>query len=152
MPKSTERESTAVETVFASEYGAASYLECLDKLRQEIAVSIGAIASNSLEHLRESVSNQEALCSRLHILIMAAQSRQSFCPGPVSLKAPPTPIDREISEAWRKLNTSIVDYAALRRHSGKSIAILASLCRSYRGAFPFTAAGESCRRNCLGEA
>lgn len=38
-----------------------------------------------------------------------------------------------------------LEYAAILRHSGKTITLLDSLCRSYRGAFLSVSGGESDR-------
>lgn len=130
----------------SAEESAALYRELLEALRQEIEMAIGAIASNSLDHLQESISMQEALCTHLQILAAAAFGRGRESHAELS------PVYRQIRESSRKLCALLMDYDALLRHSGHSVAILVSLCRGHLGAFPSASGAENCRRNSLGEA
>jgi hypothetical protein len=129
----------------APEDSAALFWECLEAMRQEIAVAMGAIESNSLQRLRESISNQEGLCSHLEILAVAAFRRGG------ELQSASSPVIGQIFQSSRKLQTIVLDYAALLRHSGRSIAVLAALCRCHLGAFAAPAGDGGCRRNSLGE-
>lgn len=113
---------------------AATYLQHLQALALEISVAMDSIAANALTRLQESVAKQEMICDSLvtmaHTGSGGIRSRQpsllSRTDASVDLKI------RETSAAIRELN---LQYAALLKHSGKSIALLASLCRTYTGQF-----------------
>ena len=113
---------------------AATYLLQLQALACEISVAIDSIAANALTRFQESVAKQEMLCDSLVTMARPGsggiRSRQpsllSRTDASVDLKI------RETSAAIRELN---LQYAALLKHSGKSIALLASLCRTHTGQF-----------------
>jgi len=113
---------------------AASYLQQLQELASEISVATDAIATNALPRFQESVSKQEMLCA---CLIKLANSVGDGLGSPAQASFPgidpalETKI-RATSGTIRELN---LQYAALLRHSGKTIALLASLCRSHTGQF-----------------
>jgi hypothetical protein len=122
------------EAVQTRDQIAASYLQQLQALAAEISVATDAIAANALSGFQESVARQEMLCASL--VRMANTVSEGFrsserpllsCIDPaVELKI------RATSGAIRELN---LQYAALLKHSGRSIALLASLCRSHTGRF-----------------
>lgn len=113
---------------------AAKYLQQLHELASEISVATDAIATNALPQLQESVAKQEMLCAGLIKLASTVgegfgASEQPSLSGidpAIQLKI------RATSGTIRELN---LQYAALLRHSGKTIALLASLCRSHTGQF-----------------
>jgi hypothetical protein len=110
---------------------AASYLQQMQDLALEISVAMDAIAANALSRFQESVAKQEMLCFSLAQVANSVAKCDAFASQP----APPynPAIHQEIqaaSEAIRKLN---LRYAALLEHSGRSIALLASLCKNYLG-------------------
>ena len=103
---------------------AGTYLQQLQSLALEISAAMDAIAANALARFQESVVKQEILCFSL-MQITAALGAGSIPPQEV--------FDDKVlaaSEAVRKLN---LRYAALLKHSGRSIALLASLCKSHLG-------------------
>jgi hypothetical protein len=112
----------------------ASYLQQLQALAAEISVAMDAIAANALSRLQESVSKQEMLCFNLATMAntVSEGTRSSDRPlaehidGAVELKI------RAATKAIRELN---LQYAALLKHSGKSIALLSLLCNSHTGRF-----------------
>jgi hypothetical protein len=110
---------------------AATYLQQLQSLALEISAAMDAIAANAVAKFQESVSKQEMLCFSLgQIADTVAKGHPSFRQ---SFRSYDSSADQEIqaaSEAIRKLN---LRYAALLRHSGKSIELLASLGRNYLG-------------------
>jgi hypothetical protein len=110
---------------------AASYLQQLQGLALEISAAMDAIATNALSRFQESVAKQEMLCfSLMQIANAVAKGSPSFREA---LSSYDPAADQEIqaaSEAIRKLN---LRYAALLKHSGRSIALLSSLCRNYLG-------------------
>jgi hypothetical protein len=113
---------------------AASYLQQLQALAIELSAAMDAIAANALSKFQESVARQEMLCASLVIVSNTVSERfrsseTPLLPGidkAVELKIQAT------SGAIRELN---LQYAALLKHSGRSIALLASLCRSHTGQF-----------------
>ena len=112
----------------------AAYLLQLQALGFEISVAMDAIAANALSSFQESVAKQEMLCSVLAHMAktMHEKVRSSGQPLLVLSDSSVEPRIRAASEAISQLN---LQYAALLRHSGRSIAILASLCRSHTGQF-----------------
>lgn len=125
----------------------ACHLQCLDALRLEIANAIGAIAANALDRLQDSIAKQETLCFRLQILAAAdaADRREALGRATYSQAAKPALLHRESQESYRMLCAISLEYAAVLRHSGKTITLLDSLCRGYLGAFPSVSGGESDR-------
>jgi hypothetical protein len=113
---------------------AAAYLLQLQTLAFEISVAMDAIAANALTSFQESVAKQEMLCGVLANMAntISKTVRSSEQPLLVLSDSSVEPRIRATSEAIRELN---LQYAALLRHSGRSIAILASLCRTHTGQF-----------------
>ena len=113
---------------------AAIYLQQMQQLALEISGAMDAIAANTLPQFQESVARQEILCSNL--AAMADTVSEGFRPAE---SHSPTGIDPSIerkiqaaSDSIRELN---LQYAALLKHSGKSIAMLSLLCNSHAGRF-----------------
>ena len=111
---------------------AATYLEQLQALVLEINAAMDAVAANALSRLEESVAKQEMLCASLATMANAVgdEFRSSEQPLPSRLDAALEQKIRVTRGAIRDLN---LQYAALLKHSGRSIAVLASLCRSHTG-------------------
>ena len=113
---------------------AVEYLYVLRSLATELERAMQAIAQNRLSDLEDSVANQQMLSSRLGELV---------CELCVPLEADTavfqTDTDddqmRQIftaSAALQKLNQR---YAALLKHSSRSVALMASLFSSFKGQF-----------------
>ncbi len=113
---------------------AAAYLLQLQTLAFEISVAMDAIAANALTSFQESVAKQEMLCGVLANMANTISKTVRSSEQPLLLLSDSSvePRIRATSEAIRELN---LQYAALLRHSGRSIAILASLCRTHTGQF-----------------
>jgi hypothetical protein len=113
---------------------AAAYLLQLQTLAFEISVAMDAIAANALTSFQESVAKQEMLCGVLANMANTIGKRVRSSEQPLLVLSDNSvePRIRATSEAIRELN---LQYAALLRHSGRSIAILASLCRTHTGQF-----------------
>jgi hypothetical protein len=113
---------------------AAAYLLQLQTLASEISVAMDAIAANALTSFQESVAKQEMLCGVLANMANTIMKRVRSSEQPLLILSDNSvePRIRATSEAIRELN---LQYAALLRHSGRSIAILASLCRTHTGQF-----------------
>lgn len=113
---------------------AATYLQHLQELAAEISVATDAIAANELATLQASVAKQEMLCASLATMANAVSE------GLRSSEQPLRPcIDVAVETKIRATRRAILElnlqYAALLKHSGRSIALLASLCRSHTGRF-----------------
>jgi hypothetical protein len=110
----------------------AAYLQQMQALAFEISVAMESIAVNALSEFQESVAKQEILCANL--ATMANTVNGGFSSSePTKLPCIDTAVElkiRETSIAIRELN---LQYAALLKHSGRSIALLASLCRTHTG-------------------
>jgi hypothetical protein len=110
---------------------AANYLQQLQALAFEISVAMDAIARNAITSFQESVAKQEMLCAVLANLANTIGERVS------SAERPPLLSDSSVARKIRVTTTAIRDlnlqYAALLKHSGRSIALLVSLCRSHTG-------------------
>jgi hypothetical protein len=123
---------------------AASYLQQLQALAFEISVAMDAIARNAVASFQESVAKQEMFCAVLANLAnnigapfsSSPSLPQGLSDNSVALKIAATTI------AIRDLN---LQYAALLKHSGRSIALLASLCRTHTGQLQETGLSKSKR-------
>ncbi len=110
-----------------------AYLQQLLSLALEIRLGMEAIASNAFSRFRESVAKQEMLCDLLTSIARTIHAEASSGQGQLTVSDHSLEERiRQTSEAIRQLN---LQYAALLRHSGRSLALLASLCRSYTGKF-----------------
>ena len=122
------------ETLHERDRVANAYLQQLQTLALEISIAMDAIAANALPRFQESVAKQEMLCASLATMAntvsegfrLSEQPLLSCIDSAVELKI------RSTSGAIRELN---LKYAALLKHSGRSIALLISLCRSHTGRF-----------------
>jgi hypothetical protein len=113
---------------------AATYLQQLQELAFEISAATDAIAANALAKFQQSVARQEMLCSSL--ASMANTVSEGFCSSrqPLLSGIDPT-VETRIRAASGVLHELNLQYATLLKHSGKSIAVLASLCRTHTGKF-----------------
>lgn len=111
---------------------AASYLQQLQELALEISVATDAIAANALTRLQESVAKQEMLCTSLATMANAFGDGSAASEKLVT-QLSDTTIKSKIRSARRAVVELNLQYAALLKHSGKSISLLISLCRSHTG-------------------
>jgi hypothetical protein len=122
------------EAVPSRDQLAATYLQQLHALAFEISVAMDAIAANALTSFQESVAKQEMLCGVLANMANTISERVRSSEQPL-LVLSDSSVERKIrgtSGTIRELN---LQYAALLKHSGRSIALLLSLCRSHTGQF-----------------
>jgi len=113
---------------------AAEYLQSLRSLTVELERAMQAIARNSLPGLEDSIANQQVLSARLSKLA------DDLC---VPLEANPAiaqsssdgPLMHQIRAASLSLQRLNQRYAALIRHSSRSVAMMASLFGSFNGQF-----------------
>jgi hypothetical protein len=113
---------------------AAEHLQSLRSLAAELERAMQAISSNALSDLEDSVANQQILTARL------GQLTDDLC---VPLEADPhtsqAALDDDLmsqihaaSDTLQMLNRR---YAALLKHSSRSVALMASLFTSFQGQF-----------------
>jgi len=113
---------------------AANYLLQLQALAGEISVSMDAIACNALAKLQESIAKQEMLCAGL--AGMAHAVSEGFRPlDQPSYKGIDAAVERRIGAARKTVLDLNSQYAALLKHSGRTITLLTSLCKSQTGQF-----------------
>jgi hypothetical protein len=113
---------------------ATRYLQRLQALEVEISVAMDAIAANALPRLQESVAKQEMLCAGLVTMANSVSEGFRTSDAPL-LPCIDTAVESKIRAASGAIRDLNLQYAALLRHSGKSIALLISLCRSHTGQF-----------------
>jgi hypothetical protein len=120
------------EAVQTHDQLAASYLQQLQALAFEISVAMDAIARNAITSLQESVAKQEMLCAVLanlaHTIGEPLTSSERL-----SLVLTDNSVARKIRVTSMAIQDLNLQYAALLKHSGRSIALLVSLCRSHTG-------------------
>jgi hypothetical protein len=122
------------EALQARDQLVAAYLQQMQELAREITASMDAIAANAIPQFQESVARQEMLCSSL--VAMAGAVGKGFHSSEQSLPSGKgTEAELRIRAASKAIRELNLQYAALLRHSSRSIAVLTSLCRSYSGQF-----------------
>lgn len=114
---------------------ASAYQQQLQALGYEIRVAMQAIASNSLDKLEDSVATQQVLTGELTKLA-ARLSEQLSSPEHALQAFPFGPVEEKVQSTGRAIHELNAQYSSLLRHSGRSIALLSSLCRSHAGHFP----------------
>jgi len=113
---------------------AVEYLQSLRSLTHELERAMQAIAHNELSELEESVDSQQILSARL------GELANDMCVPLEAGPAIPLPsLDEDLrhqirsaSDALQQLNHR---YAALLRHSSRSLARMTSLFSSFQGQF-----------------
>jgi hypothetical protein len=105
---------------------ALDFIEQIEALGSEIEAAMAAIAGDRLTALEQSVRRQELACSRLVDMAghVAATPSESLADPELAARLQAT------STTLRDLNAQ---YAALLRHSGQSVRLLAALCTNYAG-------------------
>jgi hypothetical protein len=120
------------EVVQTHDQLAATYLQQLQALAFEISVAMDAIARNAITSFQESVAKQEMLCA-----VLANLANSIGAPTSSSHRQPLGLNDNSVARKIGATTTAIRDlnlqYAALLKHSGRSIALLVSLCRTHTG-------------------
>jgi hypothetical protein len=113
---------------------ASTYLQHMQDLALEISIAIDAIATNALPKLQESVAKQEMLCARLVTMtVEVSEAAPSF--DSTFHTGADTEVERNIQTASAAIRELNLQYAALLKHSGRSIAVLAALCNNHTGRF-----------------
>lgn len=113
---------------------AAKYLQEMQELASEISVAMDAIAANTFSQFQESVSRQEMLCASL--AATANTVSEGFrSPGAPVLRGVEPSLRDKIQSAGKAVQELNLQYSALLKHSGKTIALLSLLCSSRTGRF-----------------
>jgi hypothetical protein len=99
---------------------ACTHLQDVCELSRWIEVAMHSIAANDLEGLRESIAQQEVLAKT----VWADHCRNS---------SKDLTLDADILIAMGKLYQSSLQYGTLLRHSNKTLNMLMTLNRSFRG-------------------
>lgn len=110
-------------------WSAAAYVQILRSFTAEIGVAFQAIAANAPQSFLESVRRQEALSAELQGLVHAFRTAD---PSGSSIAA----VDKEIAAEEASMRNALRAYDILLKRSGRSTAILFSLCQCYAGAYP----------------
>ena len=105
----------------------AQYLQCMQALRFEMTTSMECIATSALLPLQESIARQEVLCAEL---LAFARS-----PGFIGLTDADVAVAARVRETSASLHQTNIEYAAVLKHSGRSLALLSSLCSIHTGQF-----------------
>jgi DNA-binding HxlR family transcriptional regulator len=113
---------------------AVEYLQSLRSLTHELERAMQAIAHNALSELEESIDSQQMLSARL------GELANDMC---VPLEADPAislpSLDEDLRQQIRSASDTLQKlnhrYAALLRHSSRSLASMASLFSSFQGQF-----------------
>jgi hypothetical protein len=108
------------------------YLQQLEDLISEMSNGMDAIASNSVDDLKRSVSCQEALCAGMAAATIADGNRLR------DLSHSALPLSEEGIELtiWKASNTIRqlnLQYDALLKQSSKTVSLLAALCDNHTG-------------------
>jgi hypothetical protein len=125
--------SDAVASTRNTEAG--EHLQLLRSLAGELERAMAAIAGNNLDELEDSVANQQTLSLRLSELADRLNAPPPPSRGPVAAYS----IDETFRTQLRAANAELQNlnrrYASLLKHSSRSVAMMASLFRSFRGQF-----------------
>jgi hypothetical protein len=104
-----------------------AYLGDLESLGMQLEVAMAAIGANALSGFEESLTTQQALCSRL------SRFAEQYALGNEGAK----PLDPSLAQRLRIASDLMQNlnrrYASLLKHSSESVRQLAGLCRSYAG-------------------
>jgi hypothetical protein len=113
---------------------AASYLRQMQELAFEISAAMDAIAENKIAKLQDSVARQEVLCADLAAMANTVSEGVRTSEPPAS-SGGHNSIETKIQAAGKAIHELNLQYSALLKHSGRSIALLSLLCNSHAGRF-----------------
>jgi hypothetical protein len=111
---------------------AEAYLLQLQTLAFEISLAMDAIAANALTSFQESVAKQEMLCSVLAKMANTVSEKVRLSEQPLMVLSDSS-VERKIRATIGAIRQLNLQYGALLKHSGRSIALIVSLCRSHTG-------------------
>ena len=93
-----------------------------------------AIAGNNINELEESILNQQTLSAQLSTLADGIQATAD-AQRPLSSDSIDSHLTDEIRAAQEQLRRLNYRYSILLKHSSRSVALMASLFRSFRGQY-----------------
>jgi hypothetical protein len=108
-----------------------TYVKQLEALISEMNAGMTAVASNSLDTLKESIAKQEFLCANLAASGFADSRLKQLSQSPVPVSE--SAVEVTIIEASNTIRQLNLQYAALLKHSGRTINLLSALCSSHTG-------------------
>ncbi|MGP8258695.1 MAG: hypothetical protein ACLQM6_01950 [Acidobacteriaceae bacterium] len=113
---------------------AVEYLQSLRSLTHELERAMQAIAHNNLSELEESIESQQILSARL------GELANDMCvpleaDSAISLPRLEDDLGQQIRSASASLQNLNLRYAALLKHSSRSLARMTSLFSSFQGHF-----------------
>jgi len=123
-----------LEAVQERDRVATAYLQQLQALALEISIAMDAITVNALPRFQESVAKQEMLCAGLASMASIVSEGFGLSEDPL-VSHVDSDVEQKIRTARGAIRELNLKYAALLKHTGKSIALLISLCRSHTGRF-----------------
>jgi hypothetical protein len=111
---------------------AGEHLRLLRALSLELQRAMAAIAANDLSELEDSVANQQELSSRLTTIAESwrASLTSDRTPWPDGVDSS---LRQQIHSAAAELQQLNLRYSLLLQHSSRSVALMTSLFRSFRG-------------------
>lgn len=110
---------------------AAGHLALLRGLAQELENAMSAIAANDIAGLEDSISRQEALCSRLASFAEAQNAAARAGTGAAAGVDPE--LQQQVRAAAAAVDALNRRYAILLQHASGSVAMMVSLFRSFQG-------------------
>lgn len=111
---------------------AAAYLQQMQELAHEISAAMDAIAGNAIPSFQQCVARQEMLCASLAAMANTVGEGFRSSREPELMGIDPE-VEFKIRAASKAISELNLQYSALLKHSSRSIALLALLCRSYSG-------------------
>ncbi len=118
---------------------AVEYLRLIESLTTEIRTGMDAIGQDALDSFEQSVSRQQELCSRLRRAACEMGIVEQVTKQKVGSGVPVHGVDAKlfphIRVAFDSLKAVNRQYAALLRHAGNSVSVLAALYRSFAGEY-----------------
>jgi hypothetical protein len=134
----SQQNSTSIASESRPSTPVHEYLACLQALRLQLSLAIEAIAKNDVGAFSQGVTQQLALCTRLTELAAKHRLPLSGLWGTTDTSAVED-IDRQIREAQMHLLQVNRDYAALLKHTGRTVQML---CRATESLAGYTASGR----------
>lgn len=114
---------------------AAEYLRVLQEFSIELDTATNAITRNALAEFEDSVSRQEALSAKVRDIVTAINSSWDTVGQQFSSNENPELV-RQINLTFKRFQHLNLRYAALLKHSSHSVALMSSLCRTYKADLP----------------
>jgi hypothetical protein len=92
------------------------YLRLMQTLQAEMTLAMACVAQNAIADFQESVGRQETLCAELAPLAKRFGGE-----------------DSQVRDVIASLYKKNLEYAAVLKHTGRTLSLLSSLCGTYTG-------------------